>query len=67
MAEPIASTTILDAMLAVHHQLNLPDGWVVGNPLTLFSQTAAGNQTVLVNGDGPDESLRTAITWSSKI
>jgi hypothetical protein len=66
MAEPVSSTVILDAMLAAGHPVDLPPGYIEGghvvqpNGVDDFDFEHAineeiGRQTVLVNGDGPDE------------
>lgn len=66
MAEPIASTVLLDAMLAAGHQLDLPDGYIEGGHVVhpkgvddgLFEaeiNQEIGRRTVVVAGNGPDE------------
>lgn len=66
LAEPIASTVLLDAMLAAGHQLDLPNGYVEGGHVVhpkgvddgLFEaeiNQEIGQRTVVVAGNGPDE------------
>ncbi|ABK72184.1 TPR repeat region-containing protein [Mycolicibacterium smegmatis] len=66
LSEPVATTTLLNAMLAANQPLDLPPGYVVGNEVVQppgvsdheFAATLnaeIGRQTVTVDGDGPDE------------